>query len=65
MSKLHKSDISMSISISVFEKICSRILVNRVLVVVESVIFANSLISTTIQDSGKRKKWWCDYNLWL
>ena len=31
-------------------------LVNKALVVVESVIFTNSLISAIIQDSGKRER---------
>ena len=31
-------------------------LVDKALVVIESVLFANSLMSATIQDSGKRER---------
>ena len=38
------------------KEIWSSILVDRVLVVVESVIFADSLMDATIQDSGKEER---------
>ena len=43
-------------SISILEEVWFKMLVNKALVVVESVLFANSLISATIQDGGKRKR---------
>jgi len=39
-----------------FEDVWSNALDNRALVVVDNIIFANSLISTTIQDGGKRER---------
>jgi len=48
--------ISMSIFTSMFEDVWSNTLDNRALVVVDNIIFANSLISTTIQDGGKRER---------
>ena len=42
--------------ISMLKEIWSSILVDRVLVVVESVIFADSLMDATIQDSSKEER---------
>ena len=39
-----------------FENVWSNTLNNRALVVVDNIIFTNSLIGATIQDSGKRKR---------
>jgi len=43
-------------SISILEEIWFKMLVDKALVVVESVLFANSLMGTTIQDSDKRER---------
>ena len=48
--------VSTLMSISMFEQVHSKMLVDRDSVAVESVIFANSLIGTTIQDGGKRER---------
>ena len=46
----------MSMSISILEEIWFKMLVDKALVVVESVLFANSLMDATIQDGGKRER---------
>jgi len=43
-------------SISILEEIWFKMLVDKALVVVESVLFANSLMGATIQDSDKRER---------
>jgi len=43
-------------SISILEEIWFKMLVDKALVVVESVLFANSLMGATIQDSNKRER---------
>ena len=48
--------VSMSMSISILEEVWFKMLVDKALVVIESVLFANSLMSATIQDSGKRER---------
>ena len=48
--------ISISIFISMFENVWSNTLNNKALVVVDNIIFTNSLIGATIQDGGKRKR---------
>jgi len=48
--------VSMSMSISILEEIWFKMLVDKALVVVESVLFANSLMDATIQDGGKRER---------
>ena len=48
--------VSMSMSISILEEVWFKMLVDKALVVVESVLFANSLMGATIQDSGKRER---------
>ena len=47
---------SILIFIFIFEKIHSKMLVNRDLVAVESVIFTNSLVGTTMQDGSKKER---------
>ena len=47
---------SMSMSISILAGIWAIRLVDRALVVVESVIFADSLMGATMQDGGKRER---------
>ena len=47
---------AMSISISMLNENWSNVLDNRALVVVDNVLFANSLIDATIQDDGKRER---------
>ena len=46
----------MSMSISILEEIWFKMLVDKALVVVESVLFTNSLMDATIQDSSKRER---------
>jgi len=48
--------ISISIFIFMFENVWSNTLNNRALVVVDNIIFTNSLIGATIQDGSKRKR---------
>jgi len=48
--------VSMSMSISILEEVWFKMLVDKALVVIESVLFANSLMGATIQDSGKRER---------
>ena len=42
--------------ISILEEVWFKMLVDKALVVVESVLFANSLMGATIHDSGKRER---------
>jgi len=49
-------EIFMSMSISMLEEVWSSILVDKALVVVESVIFPDSLMGAIIQDSGKKER---------
>ena len=42
--------------ISILEEVWFKMLVDKALVVVESVLFANSLMGATIQDSSKRER---------
>jgi len=51
------------ISIFMLEDIWSNMLDDRALVVIDNVIFANSLMSTIIQDGGKREKSMDDFIL--
>ena len=48
--------VSISMFISILEEVWFKMLVDKALVVVESVLFANSLMGATIQDSSKRER---------
>jgi len=48
--------VSMLMFISILEEVWFKMLVDKALVVVESVLFANSLMNATIQDGGKRER---------
>ena len=58
MFSLEKTNLSLgvSISMSMLEVFWTDGMTNESLVVLENNIFANSLINTTIQDSGKRER---------
>jgi len=48
--------VSMLMFISILEEVWFKMLVDKALVVVENVLFANSLMDATIQDGGKRER---------